>query len=75
MRWLDQVLAPLASELSAEQRRRLQSALALTLGMDSLVVMKDACKLADDEALAVLRWTAVALLRAGIAEARPPVPS
>lgn len=68
MRWLDQALAPLG-ELDDDLRRRLQAALALTLGMDSLVVMKDVCGLDDDEALDVLRWTAIAILRAGLAEA------
>ena len=65
MAWLDQVLMPL-QELPEKQRRRLRAALALTIGMDSLVIMKDVCGLADDEALAVLRWAATALLRAGL---------
>jgi hypothetical protein len=68
MRWLDQVLEPL-DDLPEERKRRLRAALALTLGGDSLVVMKDACNLDDDEALEVLRWTAAAILRAGLAEA------
>jgi AcrR family transcriptional regulator len=67
MRWLDTVLEPL--ELPAERKERLRAALALTLGGDSFVVMKDVCRLDDDDALAVLRWTAIALLRAALAEA------
>jgi AcrR family transcriptional regulator len=62
VRWLDAVLEPLA--LPDARRRRLRSALALTLGIDSLVVMKDVCGLDDKEALDVLRWTAETLLRA-----------
>jgi AcrR family transcriptional regulator len=73
MRWLDQVLEPLPS-LSAAQRRRLQAALALTLGIDSVVIMKDVCGLDDAEALAVLRWTATTLLRAALVE-HPSVPT
>ena len=68
MRWLDEVLAPLG-DLDEERRARLRAALALTLGMDSLVVLKDVCGLEDDEALDVLRWVATALLRAGLEEA------
>jgi AcrR family transcriptional regulator len=64
MRWLDQVLEPL-HDLPDDRRRRLLAALALTLGGDALVVMKDACKLSNDEALEVLRWTATVILRAG----------
>lgn len=68
MRWLDTVLEP-AEGLDEDRRRRLQAALALTLGIDALVVMKDVCHLDDDEALATLRWAAGALLRAGLEEA------
>ena len=69
MRWLDRVLEPARGALSAKQRRRLECALALTLGMDGMVVMKDVCRLKDDEARDVLRWAGLALLRAGLAEA------
>jgi AcrR family transcriptional regulator len=65
MRWLDRVLEPLG-DLPEDRRRRLEAGLALTLGMDSLAIMKDVCGLDDDEALAVLRWAATALLRAGL---------
>lgn len=68
MRWLDEVLAPLDG-LDEDLRIRLRAALALTLGMDSLVVLKDVCGLDDDEALAVLRWVATTLLRGGLADA------
>jgi AcrR family transcriptional regulator len=65
MRWLQRVLEPVA-DMDEERRRRLQCALALTLGIDALVVMKDVCRLDDEEALATLRWAATALLRAGV---------
>ena len=65
MAWLDKVLMPL-HELPEEQKHRLRAALALTIGIDSVVIMKDVCGLADDEALAVLRWAATALLHAGL---------
>ena len=68
MRWLDRVLEPIAA-MPDDRRERLRAALALTLGGDSMVVMKDVCGLDDDEALGVLRWTAVAILRAALAEA------
>jgi len=71
MRWLDKVLAPVRRELTDAQWRRLRCALALTLSIDAMVVMKDVCRIENDkEALAVLRWAALALLRAGLAEAR-----
>jgi AcrR family transcriptional regulator len=69
MRWLDKVLEPL-DDLPEEQKRRLRAALALTMGMDSIVIMKDVCRLEDHEALSVLRWVATVLLRAGLEEGR-----
>jgi AcrR family transcriptional regulator len=67
MRWLDHVLEPLAGMPEAH-KRRLRAALALTLGIDSVVIMKDVCGLNDDEALAVLRWVAMVLLGAALDE-------
>lgn len=69
MRWLQRVLAPARGGLSAKAARRLECALALTLGMDGMVVMKDVCRLKDDEAQDVLRWAGLVLLRAGLAKA------
>jgi AcrR family transcriptional regulator len=70
MRWLDKVLEPARHELSPALYRRLRAALALTLSIDAVVVMKDVCRIeSNKEALAALRWAAVALLRAGLAEA------
>jgi AcrR family transcriptional regulator len=68
MRWLETVLAPL-DELPSERKRLLQTALALTLGGEAIITMKDVCRLNNDETLAVLRWAATALLRAALQEA------
>jgi AcrR family transcriptional regulator len=64
MDWLDAALAPAAGKDSA----RLKAALALTLGIEPIVVMKDVCRLGDREALAVLQWAARALVRQALAE-------
>jgi len=69
MRWLDKVLEPVRGELSNPQFNRLRHALALTMSIDAVVVMKDVCRIeSDKEALETLRWAATALLRAGLAE-------
>jgi hypothetical protein len=71
LRWLDTALAPLRREFTDKQYERLRAALALTLSTEALVVMRDVCRFENDEdALAVLQWTASALLRAGLADAR-----
>lgn len=68
MRWLDRVLEPVRRDLTPAQWQRLRCALALTLSVDAMVVMKDVCRIENDkEALGVLRWAAIALLRAGLA--------
>ena len=74
MRWLETILAPV-DELPPERRRLLQAALALTLGPEAIITLKDVCRLDDDEALAVLRWAATTLLRAARAEAPASVPA
>jgi AcrR family transcriptional regulator len=68
--WLDRALEPARKELTRREWRRLRSALALTLSIDALVVMKDVCHLDDDEALGTLRWAATSLLRSALADAR-----
>jgi hypothetical protein len=68
MRWLEQTLKPLLTQLSAPLRRRLKNALALTLGIDSIVIMRDVCGLDDKEGLDVLRWTAQIILEAVMKE-------
>jgi AcrR family transcriptional regulator len=73
MRWIQEVLQPL-DNLPTEQKQLLQQALALTLGIESIIIMKDVCRLNDDQALAVLRWAATALLRAGLDDATGPTP-
>jgi AcrR family transcriptional regulator len=76
MRWLENALQPARQSISKPQWRRLQAALALTLGAESMIVMKDICRLDENEAKGVLRWAAQALLQAGCggthgAKARP----
>lgn len=68
MRWLETTLASVRKDLPKPQWRRLQAALALTLSIDAMVVMKDVCRLPDAEAQEVLEWATLALLRAGRAE-------
>lgn len=66
MRWLEEVLQPLKRGSTPKQWRRLQAAVALTVGPDAMVIMKDVCRLEDEEAQEVLAWAALTLLRAGL---------
>jgi AcrR family transcriptional regulator len=71
MRWLDVVLDPARDQLSKRQYQRLRDALALTIGVESIIVMRDVCHVDDDTVVERLRWTAVALLGAALADPGP----
>lgn len=71
MRWLERALEPVRRGRSKQQLKRLDAALAITMGADAMVVMKDICRLSDAEAQEVLLWAARALLRAALAETEP----
>jgi len=70
MRWLDVALEPARRQLPKAEWRRLRSSLALALSIDALVIMKDVAQLDDEEALSVLRWAALSLLRASLGKKR-----
>src|SRR5208282_2923790 len=59
MRYIDEVLRPLGDRLGESGRKRLRCALALTLGTEALIAMKDSAGLDDDEEIvATLEWAA-----------------
>jgi AcrR family transcriptional regulator len=72
MRLLESVLDPVRRGMTKQQWQRLQSALALTVGVEPMVIMKDVCRLGDEEAQEVLLWVAKVLLKAGLADAGAP---
>lgn len=67
MEWLSAVLAPL-SDLPADTKQQLLAALALTVGADSIVILRDVVGLDHAEAQDVLQWAGATLLRAAINE-------
>lgn len=67
MRYIDEALRPLGERLGEPGRKRLRCALALTLGTEALIAMKDSAGLHDDEEIvATLEWAAGALLRTAL---------
>ena len=60
MRWIDEALRPIGDRLGESGRRRLQSALAMTLGTEAVLSLKDSAGLIDDdEIVATLEWASV----------------
>lgn len=68
LRYLSEALAPLHDQFGAEGLQRLVVALALCVGMESIMVTGDIGGLGPAEAESVKRWAAAALLRAALDE-------
>ena len=62
LHWIEQALEPIGGELDQRARRRLANALALCVGAEAFVVLRDLCGLEPAEAEETLRWAAAALL-------------
>ena len=72
MEWLTAVLASMP-DLPPPKLARLRAALALTVGADSIVILKDVVGLEHAEATTVLRWVAAQLLKAGMEDNQQPL--
>ena len=73
--WIEQALSPIAGELDAKSQRRLTSAVALCVGAEALVVLRDLCGLTPQEAKKTLLWAAQALLSSAVKDARASKPA
>jgi AcrR family transcriptional regulator len=68
IRWIEEALAPLGGEIPEADLRRLVLAIRAAAGIEALVWLTDVAGLGREDAVAVMRWSAVALLRAARAE-------
>ena len=66
--WIETALEPVRKELGEERFQRLVSALALVIGIEALLVLRDIRGLDREQMEAVSRWAARALLRASLEE-------
>jgi AcrR family transcriptional regulator len=64
VRWYEDTLAPLRAQVGDTAVDRLVAGLSLLGGGESMVVLRDVCRLDVDDALAVTRWAAGALVAA-----------
>ena len=68
-RWFETCLAPLRAQVGDAAVDRLIAALSLLAGGEAMVVLRDVCRLDDDDAaLAVADWAARALVAATLAD-------
>jgi AcrR family transcriptional regulator len=65
--WIEDALAPLRGRLEADQLRRLVLGIGATIGIEAFVWLTDIAKLSGEDAVAVMRSNAIALLCSAIA--------
>lgn len=66
---IEAALAPYASTLGPERAARLRNALALAIGTEAVISLRDVCELSPDDARQTARWAIRALVLAALAEA------
>jgi AcrR family transcriptional regulator len=70
--WIEEALEPLRGRLSDDEVHQLALAVRSATGIEALVWLTDVAGLPRDEALALMRWSAGALLQATLSEGPPP---
>jgi AcrR family transcriptional regulator len=70
--WIEEALEPLRGRLTADQVRRLTLAVRSATGIEALVWLTDVAALPREDALALMRWSAQAMLSAALSDEPPP---
>lgn len=70
LEWIDDALHPLRHQLGRVGHARLRSAMAVCLGIEAFIVLRDLCGLSPAQAEEISRWSARALLKQSLADAR-----
>ncbi len=65
---IDAALAPYAGTLGPGLTRRLRHAIALAIGTEAVVTLRDVCELSPEEVRETARWTVRAIVAAALAE-------
>ena len=73
--WIDEALAPMRGTIADDELHRLVIAIRSATGIEALVWLTDIAGLPRDEAAALMRWSASALLHAARCSHAPPLPS
>jgi AcrR family transcriptional regulator len=70
--WIEEALEPLRGRLTGDEVHRLALAVRSATGIEALVWLTDVAALPREEALALMRWSAQALLHAALSDGPPP---
>jgi AcrR family transcriptional regulator len=68
--WIEDALAPLRARMPAAKLRRLVLAIRSATGIEALVWLTDIAGVNRKQAMQIMRWSGMALLRAALAENR-----
>jgi AcrR family transcriptional regulator len=69
LEYIEKTLSPLRGHLDEDRFDRLVNALAVVIGIEATLVLRDICGLDSDEIVDIERWAAQALLRAAMVPA------
>jgi AcrR family transcriptional regulator len=70
--WIGEALQPLRGRLTDDQLHRLTLAVRSATGIEALVWLTDIAALPREDALALMRWSAQAMLSAALSDSPPP---
>jgi len=68
--WIEEALRPLRGQLSARELRRLVLAIRSATGIEARIWLTDVAGLSSEEATELMRWSARAIYRSAVEEAR-----
>lgn len=69
IRWLEDALAPLREQMSRRELHRLALSIRATAGIEAYLWLVDVGRVSPEEAVAIMRESALTLLRAALATA------
>ena len=69
--WFEEALEPLRGRLTDAEVHRLALAIRSATGIEALVWLRDIADLSSNDAVALMRWSAAALLKAALADPPP----
>ena len=68
--WIEEALRPLRGQLSTKELRRLVLAVRSATGIEAMIWLRDIAGLSSQEATELMRWSARAIYRSGLEEAK-----
>lgn len=71
LEWIEDAVRPVQRLIGRARYKRLVSSLAVCLGIEALIVLRDICGLSPAQSEEISRWTARAILKESLADTEP----